>query len=127
MAAAVNYYFIFFLIFYSLYIPVQSNLILTVLGKISVLISRFTCVLMLTHMKQNSVCISKLTRILILIKKNYSGINLKKYAPSYAWRVSKSRDAWDLVIYAWIFFNASSKFLNFSTRITLLGSRITKI
>ena len=30
-------------------------------------------------------------------KKNYSGINLKKHAPSYAWRVSKSRDAWDLV------------------------------
>jgi len=41
--------------------------------------------------------------------------------------VSKSREAWDLVFYAWIFLIASSKFLNFATRTKALGSRITKI
>ena len=59
-------------------------------------------------------------------KKKFSGINLKNYAPLFEWRVSKPREAWDLVQASWIFLNASFKFLKFFTGITLLGSRITK-
>ena len=128
MLFTVNYYFYFFLIFlffiYSGPMKSNTNSIRKNLG-----------INLKIYLRTNTNVYEKILVIDRKIyahtntnkKKNYSGINLKKYAPSYARRVSKSREAWDLVFYAWIFLIASSKFLKFATGITRLGSRITKI
>ena len=124
MAAAVNYYFYFFLNFlffiYSGTINSNTNSIRKNLGINLKIYLRTNANAYETKlgMYRKTYAHTNTNN-----KKKFSGINLKKYAPSIARRVSKSRGAWDLVIYAWIFFNASFKFLKIATRITALGSR----
>jgi hypothetical protein len=124
MAAAVNYYFYFFLnfLFFIYSGPIKSNTN-SIRKNLGINLKIYLRTNANAYETKLGMHLKTYAHTNTNNKKKFSGINLKKYAPSYARRVSKSRDAWDLVIYAWIFFNASSKFLNFSTRITLLGSR----
>lgn len=128
MIAAVNYYFYFFLnfLFFIYSGPMKSN---------TNSIRKNLGIDLKIYLRTNTNVYEK---ILVIDRKTYAHLILTKTKiilvsisrntrQAMLGAVHKSREAWDLVFYAWIFLIASSKFLNFATRTKALGSRITKI
>jgi hypothetical protein len=100
MAAAVNYYFIFFNFLFFIYSgPIKSNTN-SIRENLGIDLKIYLRTNANAYETKLGMHLKTYAHTNTNNKKKFSGINLKKYAPSYAWRVSKSREAWDLVIYA---------------------------